>query len=399
MNMLTNPHVELTKMLSEDLASVQKRSNHTFDPAEDKIRKNGILLFGSGLFGKRILRGLRKMGIEPLGFVDNNERIWGTHKEGLEVFSPETAVYSFPKATYMVTIWSDIIGHPIEEIEKQLIKFNKVEVISFFFLFWKYPDLFLPYFSIDSPDKTIKEAKQIIECFSLFNDEISKKEFLAQIKWRLEGDFTGLTPPGKYTQYFYDDLFQLNKNEVFVDCGAFDGDTMRNFLRKQEDEFFQYIALEPDPINFEKLQKFVSELPQSINKKIKVEQYAVSDKKKVLNFESNGSLQSVISDSGNIQVNCISIDEYFVDSPVTYIKMDTEGSEPEIIDGASNVIKKNFPILAISVYHHYNHLWKLPLAVNAIGEGYSFFLRPHCFASWDLICYAIPKHRLVKNNS
>jgi len=388
---------ELDELLKEDIISVRNRASTAFDALGQKIKAHGIILFGCGLFGKRILTGLRNIGIEPLGFSDNNKNVWNTETEGVKIYSPEEAANKFPDAVFMVTIWSDAIGHPAKEIAKQLRQTNNVEVVSFFSLFWKYPEVFMPYFSIDAPDKTLLQADAIKQCFKLFHDEESKSEFVAQIRWRLQADYRGLADPGKYTQYFYDELFKLNEKEVFVDCGAFDGDTIRNFLSKQQDRFTHYFALEPDPINFEKLREYVANLPAMIHDKITVRQYAVSDTHKQITFSSNGSLQSAISENGNILVNCISIDEDITTENVTYIKMDAEGAEPDIIKGAENTIKNNKPIIAISVYHLFDHLWKLPLQVKAISDNYLFYLRPHGKASWDLVCYAIPTGRILKS--
>ena len=388
---------ELGELLKEDIASVRNRASTVFDPWEQKIKAHGIVLFGCGLFGKRILKGLRNIGIEPLGFSDNNQNIWQTETEGVKVYSPEQAANKFPDSVFMVTIWSDAIGHPVKQIEKQLHQYNNIDVVSFFFLFWKCPEVFMPYFSIDAPDKTLLQAAAIKQCFSLFHDEESRKEFVAQIRWRLQGDYAGLTDPGKYTQYFYDELFALNEKEVFVDCGAFDGDTIRNFLKKQQSGFSHYFALEPDPINFEKLRQYVANLPATIRDKVTVQQCAVSDTHKQITFSSEGSLQSSISETGNIFVECISIDEGIGDQNITYIKMDTEGAEPDIIKGAAKTIRKYSPIIAISVYHVFDHLWTLPLQVKELSDNYQFYLRPHCKASWDLICYAVPKGRRLKS--
>jgi FkbM family methyltransferase len=387
---------ELDELLAEDIISIRKRASATFDSWEQKIKAHGILLFGCGLFGKRILKGLRTIGIEPLGFCDNNKNAWHTEKEGLKIYSPEEAAKKFPQAVFMVTIWSDALGHPVQEIEKQLHQYSRVDVVSFFFLFWKYPEVFMPYFSIDTPDKTLLEAAAIKQCFELFKDDESKREFVAQIRWRLKGDYAGLGDPGKYTQYFYDDLFTLNEKEVFVDCGAFDGDTLRNFLKKQEDSFTHYFALEPDPINFKKMREYTASLPAVIRDKITLKECAVSDTHKKISFSSDGSLQSSASEKGNIEVDCISIDEDIQSNKVTYVKMDAEGAEPDIIRGSVITIKNENPIIAISVYHQFDHLWQLPLQVNAISGNYLFYLRPHCKASWDLICYAVPINRIKK---
>src|SRR3954468_14478931 len=99
---------ELDELLKEDIKSVRKRASTTFVTCEERIKANGIILFGSGLFGKRILKGLKTIGIEPLGFCDNNQNIWQTKKDGLTIYSPEEAANKFPNAVFMVTIWSDV---------------------------------------------------------------------------------------------------------------------------------------------------------------------------------------------------------------------------------------------------------------------------------------------------
>ena len=389
-----NYEVLLDQLLDEDVSLVQKRSENYFSLSEEKIKNNGLILYGCGGFGKKVLKGLRKIGIEPIGFVESNQKLWGTFVDGLCIMSPEEAVKKYPDAVFMLTIWSDVNGHPFGDVNSKLHSYGKVNLISFFYLFWKYPDVFLPYFSIDLPIKTIRDADLIKKCFSLFSDEISKREFVAQIKWRLWADHEGLSEPVQYFQYFPDDLLEIYSDEVFVDCGAFDGDTLKNFLKKQKSGFGKYIGFEPDPLNFEKLNKFVSDLPKDIREKIIVEPYAVSDTKKVIKFSSDGSVQSSFSESGNINVDCISIDEHLANEKITYIKMDAEGAEPEIISGAVATIKTHKPILAVSVYHQFDHLWVLPLAIEKISDDYQLFLRPHCKSSWDLVCYAIPKARL-----
>lgn len=54
-------------------------------------------------------------------------------------------------------------------------------------------------------------------------------------------------------QYFPNYLFQLGNNEVFVDCGAYDGDTVDELRRASNDQFVCIIAFEPDPDNFSAL--------------------------------------------------------------------------------------------------------------------------------------------------
>jgi len=66
---------ELELLLSEDLDSVIKREREAFDELAAPFEKS-IVLFGSGQLGRKALKGLREIGIEPLAFSDNNSKLW-----------------------------------------------------------------------------------------------------------------------------------------------------------------------------------------------------------------------------------------------------------------------------------------------------------------------------------
>lgn len=385
---------ELVGLMSIKVSDYEEQESKKWDLIVNKIRVDGIVLFGSGGFGKRTLKGLREIGIEPLGFADNNSTVWNKSVEGLTVYSPTDAVDKFSKAVFMVTIWSDKIGHPIDDMRQVLSAKRQVLISSFFPLYYKFPEIFLPYFSLDFPGKTIEDADLIFNAYSLFEDDTSRREFLAQVRMRMHGSADGLSDATGAQYHFDNELFKLNENDTIIDIGAFDGDTLKDFISIRKEGFKKYIAFEPDPGSFKKLEDYVLTLPKNIKNNIWAEQFAVSDTNKTITFAAEGSLQSAYSEEGNTIVDCISLDDHVFNDHPTYIKMDAEGAEPEIIRGACKIIKEYLPILAVSVYHQYDHLWSLPLQIQRMSQDYKFFLRPLCKVSWDLICYGVPKNRL-----
>jgi hypothetical protein len=76
--------------------------------------------------------------------------------------------------------------------------------------------------------------------------------------------------------------------------------------------------------------------------------------------------------------------------------MDIEGGEIEALQGAAGVLREHCPLLAISVYHCQDHLWRIPLLIKSLQDRYHFFLRPHDEELWDLVCYAVPEQRMVR---
>jgi len=383
----------LEELLTEDLSTAIMREQSTFDRF---AQPHGELLviFGAGNLGRKILAGLRAHGIKPLAFTDNNKQLWDTTVDGLIVLSPEEASHRYGReAVFITAIWSSTARDRQASRRQQLLALGCQKVVPFGYLFWKYPDDFLPHVSLDAPHRILQHADELRAVFKLWADSSSQKEYLAQLKFRLRMDFDGLPSPVDHKQYFPDDLYTILPGEVFVDCGAFDGDTIRDLLQRQEN-IGEILAFEPDPINFGKLKNYVSSLNTSIQEKIILRQAAIGLCNKKVRFSTTGTISSRVAESGDLELNCVCLDEQINNCSPTLIKMDIEGSEMDALNGGAQVIRKTLPILAVCVYHLPDHLWKIPLMIKKLSDDYRFFLRPHDEEGWELVCYAVPIHRL-----
>ena len=194
---------------------------------------------------------------------------------------------------------------------QQLIDLKCRKVIPFSFLYWKYPEVFLPYYALDLPHKVYQQADELRKVFSLWADDESKYEYLAQLRWRMLMDFDSLPSTVLHDAYFPNDLVKLLSENVFVDCGAYDGDTIRNLLRIYGASFKKIIAFEPDPSNFQKLQQFALALPPEIRTKFLIHQQATGIQKGKMRFVATGTEASAIG-SGDDYVDCVSLDEILI---------------------------------------------------------------------------------------
>ena len=383
----------LQKLFIETMDDVYRREQYTFDKLAEPFNKS-LVLFGAGGLGKKTLAGLRRVGIEPLAFADNNSTLWGKDVNGVQVLSLEEAAKKFGKsAAFIVTIWRGESTDTMAERQKQLTDLNCEKVIPFSYLYWKYNDMFLPHYAFDMPHKVVEQYGEVQKVFSLWSDDASRQEYIAQVRWRMFMDFDGLPPPVTHQIYFPDDMISFLSNEVFIDCGAYDGDTIRSLLQIINTFSGKIIAFEPDPENFKKLEEYASSLDGRTKEILKIYPFAVGAHNSRVRIEALGTEASSVG-SGDIEVDCVTLDNILSDQKPTYIKMDIEGSELNALVGAKNIIKKNLPILAICSYHSQDHLWKIPALIHSYSDQYSFFLRPHLFEVWDLVCYAIPAHRL-----
>jgi FkbM family methyltransferase len=380
---------ELDALLAEGPEGAARRERDTFERLAAPFGTR-IVLFGAGGLGRRVLASLRTYGIEPLAFCDNDARLWTASVNGVAVLSPAEAVQRFgASASFVVTVWGALGHDRMRDRVGQLQDLGCKNAFPFLPLAWKYPSGALPHYGAGLPSGVHAAANRVRGAFDLLSDDASRLEYVRQIRWRLFGDFDALTEPVHHPIYFPRDLCALRPDEVFVDCGAYDGDTVRLFVREAHSTFGGIYAFEPDPVSFEKLAATLRKLPGAGGDTVAAFPYATGAKSERMRFIASGTAMSALGD-GDLEVEVRTLDETLAAAKPTYIKMDIEGSEPDALAGARRIVSEESPVLAISCYHRQEHLWEIPLQIHALNPGYRFYLRPHDLEMWDLICYAVP---------
>lgn len=386
---MTSFENKLAELLKQDPATMIDRQKFFFREATSGMDARYVL-FGAGRLGRITLAGLRKAGVEPLAFMDNNPKLWNTMIEGLQVLSPQSGAEKFgSKAIFVITVYTSA------PVWKQLNGMG-LKVISFATLAWQYPESLTPHGGVVLPSKIFEQANEVRKALNLWSDETSRREYMSQLLWQSLLD-PSVLPPHLPQQdiYFDNNLYTSLEEEVFVDCGAFDGDSIKEFLTRRNNSFGKIIAIEPDPENCKVLEARVAALPTELGRKIKIFQNAAGSRREIVTFNVTGTAGSSIG-SGDYKVSSIPLDELNDFNP-TLIKMDIEGAEPDAILGASNIIRKNMPILAICTYHAQEHLWQVPLLIQSISNNYKFFLKRYSDECWETVCYAVPQNRLIIN--
>lgn len=183
-----------------------------------------------------------------------------------------------------------------------------------------------------------------------------------------------------FHQYFDLDLVGCGENEVFVDIGAYIGDTMVDYVRTFGDTCYKRIyCYEITPANLEYIHKNIALFHLN---NVVVREKGASDRAGVLYLDPPGDGASSVTklgESGRIEVPTVAIDDD-IDEPVTFIKMDIEGAEEQALAGCRKKIAENHPKLALSVYHNHKDLWKLARMIDEYEPGYRFYLRYHGYA-------------------
>lgn len=168
-----------------------------------------------------------------------------------------------------------------------------------------------------------------------------------------------------------------------IDCGAYDGDTALAFA-KVCPNYRKIYALEPNLEILPKLKKRVADL------KIEICEVGAYSRKDTLSFQNQESGCSSLSEEGGFKITLDCIDHLVAkeQDPITFIKMDIEGSELEALKGASQTIKKYKPKLAICVYHRKDDLIEIPKLIQELRPDYRLYLRNHQCVPEDTVLYA-----------
>lgn len=156
---------------------------------------------------------------------------------------------------------------------------------------------------------------------------------------------------------------------LIIDGGAFNGDSALNFVRVYD---ARVIAFEPEPGNFQQLQRNISRTGsiKAVNKGL-----GNGQEKQALISNYGASSQIGSGKDAMTALELVALDDYLKENKtekVTAIKLDLEGYEKQALAGMTETIKNFRPLLAISIYHNAQDFFTIKSDIEALGLGYRF---------------------------
>jgi len=142
-------------------------------------------------------------------------------------------------------------------------------------------------------DFLAQNAERIKSIANMLTDEKSRKTYLGMVKFRQtckKEDFP--ISCFEKTEYIIEE-FKFSKDEVFIDCGAYIGDTVNKFLKRCPD-YKQIVAFEPEQKNFKKLKAKYGN-----NTKITLINAGAYDRDGIVNFAGMGLSGTIIAGGGS----------------------------------------------------------------------------------------------------
>ena len=337
-----------------------------------KAETRPIFIYGMGDGALKIMSVFRKKGITLSGIFASDDFVRGHSFEGYKVHKLseiEEMIDDFVVVLAFAAGYQEIVDKIEAIAEKHTLYVPDVPVAGGGLFTYEY---------------CMQNANKLQQVYDTLADDYSRNVYANIINFKISGKIEYLSAVTTSKAEIYKKIIKPNLNEVYVDLGAYNGDTIKEVLEFTHGKYVSIYALEPDKKNFKKLAKFVDGMPHVYA--YNAAAWCVDTE---LPFSAKAGRQSAISASSENMVSALSVDSVLAKKPATIIKMDVEGFEREAIWGAALTISHYAPKLIVSLYHRNEDIFELPLLIKKLNPSYKLYIRHQLYIpAWETNLYA-----------
>lgn len=218
--------------------------------------------------------------------------------------------------------------------------------------------------------------------FGLAKNYLKQKGFPAEHLWLRQSEWT--------KQYFDEDIMKPHEHEVFIDGGVYDFQSSLDFIDWCGGCYDAIYAFEADSHGYQASLNRMKTEPKLDAERVHLLRAALWKKNDTLKFAEGLGASSRVGDwDKTVEVDAMSIDSVLNGAPVSFIKLDIEGSELSALQGAETSIKKYKPRLAICVYHKLDDIIEIPLYIHSLVPEYKMYLRHYSTWHCETVLYCV----------
>lgn len=297
-----------------------------------ELKNKTNIIYGSGLNGKAVYESLVSKGITIAYFYDDDETRWGEEYCSLKILSRNELIdIAKTKSSVVNIIVSSIY---IAQIEEKVVNLGFENIYTDLKVLLKRDEKVLRFVDYKNNIEYIKNLDILTD---KFDDILSKRFFQIMKQSVIQGkaieEMRELYTEEK--QYFLKKFKGRLDEYTFLDAGAYTGDTVRELLNEGIKPKKVY-CFEADHNNYSKLSSWINVQESNIFVGINL---GLWDSHTMLGMKLDHYNARVTENVNEHMVECVTIDDYFKDIKIDYIKMDIEGAEQKALIGASCIIQ------------------------------------------------------------
>ena len=358
-----------------------------------------VVLYGTGDGADKVLARLAETGVPVSGIFASDEFVRGQQFRGFTVQAYSELLALREKVIVLIAFASEL-----------------TDVLERFYKLASVHETYAPHVPVFSGEETVTAAwikkyeRELQTVYERLADAVSRETFASVLNYKLSGRLSYLQACTTNRADDLKTLFSFGGEETYLDLGAYNGDTVQEFLQLTRGSYKKIVALEPDPKNYKKLTDFVRQYEL---KNVTCLQAGVWNDCGSLELTGNGGRQSTfweadrsgfatqpLSQTGSMkkkikkqQVAVVSVDAVLGNEHADYMKFDVEGVEKEALEGAAGHLVPDgngaLPKLLVAAYHHDEDLFALPLLLWKLQPEYKIYLRKHPYVpAWEINIFA-----------
>ena len=351
-----------------------------------------LALYGAGSLGRLAREFLTSVGHDFALVIDRNAEALARDPTwaGIEIRHPD-AVSPAAKRAHRFAV--SIVTSPYAPIEQSLRENGFDDVVPFYDLAESFRALHPLSNGWLAPALTAGDLDSAAGVLAHWHDDMSRAHHLQFLAWRRlreEWTFAG-APVVTDNRFFIPEVTGiLYDDEVFVDAGAHHGSVTGAFIRQTGGAFGAIAAIEPDLANRAILEDNLGAwLPRDA--RVTTCGCALAEANGSAPFCDGLGYASQLSLLGATRITTRALDGLAL-AP-SFLKLHLEGGELAALKGARETLRAHRPIVAATVYHNADGIWRTPLWLMENLENYRFLFRGHGWCGTGAVVYAIPGER------
>ena len=339
----------------------------------EKLRSSAepVIMYGTGNGADKVLDTLSEKGIEIQGVTASNTFVRERTFRGFRVMPISHFEETYESFTVIITFGTsipEVMDNIYDLSQRHRVLVPVVPVIG--------TEVFDEEFLNKNRDK-------IEEAYELMADDFSKKIFKGYVNFLYGGELRDLKAITTPEDEAFNNILRLNETETYVDIGAYRGDTVDKLLSYTNNSYSAIICAEPDTKTYKKLMDHCGHLDNFV-----AYNCAVTGTDGEVGFSDVHGRQSAVG--GSRMTPSLSLPTLCKGHLPSFIKIDSEGCEYDILANSGDILKANKPKLNVATYHRCEDIFTLPILIHSLNPEYKIHLRHHPYIpAWDTNVYCV----------
>lgn len=356
-----------------------------------------LALYGAGNLGQMAREFLAEVGRDFDYVIDRNAEALRAHPlwRDKPVYSPD-AVPDHLKRSHLVLV--TVVTASYVPLQAMLDGLGFAHVAPFYDFaenFRAVHSLSNGWYSQPLGETDRQNASRVLSGFA---DDVSRALHLQFAAWRcLRQEWTfDNTVVANDNRFFIPELLAaLEPDPAFLDGGAHHG-SVSIALDALRPGWREIVAIEPDTANRAILETTLgARWPDDARVRIVDKPLGAAPGR--ANFHSGLGYASQLSPIGRDMLDVTTLDALGVEP--SFVKLHLEGGELDALKGGLQTFRAMRPIIAATVYHNADGIWKTPLWLMENLADYQVLFRTHSWCGTGAVVYAIPNEKISNQDA